>query len=116
MYAWTMTASYMSGLVNFARFVEALCKSKAVEIDASQLAQLVYNFAEQLNWAAKIGLIRNKRRRRNIERWTSISELSTYVFTINVSLLTLWRCSRRESDARPRRRHHKSAHGVISWI
>ena len=67
---------------------------------ASQLAQLVYNFAEQLNWAAKIGLIRNKRRRRNIERWTSISELSTYVFTINVSLLTLWRCSRRESDAR----------------
>ena len=37
---------------------------------ASQLAQLVYNFAEQLNWAAKIGLIRDARRRRKIERWT----------------------------------------------
>ncbi len=67
---------------------------------ASQLAQLVYNFAEQLNWAAKIGLIRDARRRRKIERWTSVAELATYVFTINVSMLTLWRCARRETRAR----------------
>ena len=67
---------------------------------ASQLAQLVYNFAEQLNWAAKIGLIRDARRRRKIERWTSVAELATYVFTINVSMLTLWRCAQRETRAR----------------
>ena len=67
---------------------------------ASQLAQLVYNFAEQLNWAAKIGLIRDARRRRKIERWTSVAELATNVFTINVSMLTLWRCAQRETRAR----------------
>ena len=60
----------------------------------------MYNFAEQLNWAAKIGLIRDARRRRKIERWTSVAELATYVFTINVSMLTLWRCAQRETRAR----------------
>ena len=57
-------------------------------------------FAEQLNWAAQIGLIRDARRRRKIERWTSVAELATYVFTINVSMLTLWRCAQRETRAR----------------
>ena len=74
-------------------------------------ASLLYYFLEQVVWSAKVGLIRSQRTKKKVAAVSNVSELATYVFSLQIAWRNLRDAHDDVSAAEKALREHKKNDG-----